>query len=102
MSSIMVLGYKKVKSFVLLSMYLTFSTDSPIKSKVDQAVLKLATDGTMSLLKQKWFNEQQNCEDVETSELQMSNIGGVFIVLGVGISLGLVTMLFEALIRIKK
>ena len=54
----------------------------------------------LELIKEKWWNRNPNavnCENFEDSEggISISNIGGVFIVIFVGIGLAIFTLIFE-------
>ena len=63
-------------------------------------ILKLLNLRKLEEWKEKWWNKNPNaasCENYEDSEggISISNIGGVFIVIFVGIGLAVLTLIFE-------
>lgn len=68
-------------------------TDSPWRTHISQAILKLQEDGKLRDLKDRWWIDNNGgelqCNDEEgggdTPELGMDNVGGVFIVVGIGL-----------------
>lgn len=68
--------------------------NSPYRTAISGAVLKLAEEGKLHQLKTKWWKEMGGggaCDDEEaqgpsdTAELGLENVGGVFLVLYVGL-----------------
>lgn len=77
-------------------------TDSPYRQKINEAILYLREKGELKQMYEKWWEENItdasgqliNCDEAEkakddTPELGMDNVGGVFLVLGVGIAISL-------------
>ncbi|XP_037961199.1 glutamate receptor ionotropic, kainate 2 [Teleopsis dalmanni] len=81
--------------------------NSPYRKEISGAVLKLGESGTLAELKRKWWKEmhgggsctQTSKANVDTPELEMENVGGVFLVLGIGllsaIAIGVVEFLWN-------
>ncbi|XP_055903176.1 glutamate receptor ionotropic, kainate 2 [Eupeodes corollae] len=81
--------------------------NSPYRKQISKAVLKLGESGTLAELKRKWWKEkhgggrcsQMAAESADTPELGVENVGGVFLVLGLGllsaIGIGLVEFLWN-------
>ncbi|XP_045532788.1 ionotropic receptor 25a-like [Pieris brassicae] len=74
-------------------------TGSPLKDQFDRVILKLSNDRVLEALKEKWWNdnpEAAQCEKVDESYgVSIQNIGGVFIVTFVAISLVCLTVGLE-------
>ncbi|XP_050732987.1 glutamate receptor ionotropic, kainate 2-like isoform X2 [Eriocheir sinensis] len=76
---------------------------STYKSKLDEAILALQENGTLHILKEKWFKQKRGggrCKEEAggssmASELNLSNVGGVFVVLMGGMGLALVVAIGE-------
>ncbi|XP_045485455.1 ionotropic receptor 25a-like [Pieris rapae] len=72
---------------------------SSLKDQFDRVIIKLRNDRILEALKQKWWNdnpEAAKCEKVDESYgVSIQNIGGVFIVTFVAISLACLTMGLE-------
>merc|ERR1719150_588155 len=65
---------------------------SPLKDRLTDGILKLLNLRKLEVFKQKWWNQNPNAAKCETYEdsnggISISNIGGVFIVIFVGIGL---------------
>ncbi|KAL9925587.1 glutamate receptor ionotropic, kainate 2 isoform X1 [Glossina fuscipes] len=83
--------------------------NSPYRKQISGAVLKLGEAGTLSALKRKWWKEMHgggNCTVAEaasssTPELKLVNVGGVFLVLGIGLLCSIVIGLVEFLWNLK-
>ncbi|KAL1491678.1 hypothetical protein ABEB36_012238 [Hypothenemus hampei] len=78
------------------------------RHKINSAVLKLQESGKLMQLKDKWWKKEQignpckrNAEEQSTA-LALSNIGGVFIVLAVGVGLAYIIAIFEFLWHVQK
>ncbi|XP_017773931.1 PREDICTED: glutamate receptor ionotropic, kainate 2-like [Nicrophorus vespilloides] len=78
--------------------------NSPYRSAINKAVLKLQEDGTLSLLKTKWWKHMYGggaCDDVDdgssSAELKLANVGGVFLVLGISVSIAMIFAIVEFL-----
>ncbi|CAF4958003.1 unnamed protein product [Pieris macdunnoughi] len=73
---------------------------SPLKDQFDRVIIKLSNDRILEAIKEKWWNdnpETAKCEIVDDSSYGVSiqNIGGVFIVTFVAISLACITVGLE-------
>ncbi|XP_018570639.1 glutamate receptor ionotropic, kainate 1-like isoform X2 [Anoplophora glabripennis] len=84
--------------------------NSPYRSAINKAILKLQESGKLNDLKNKWWKEKRkdpSCEnfDVEeksdSAELALANVGGVFFVLGVGIAIAVMLAIFEFLWNVR-
>lgn len=83
--------------------------DSPYRKQISGAVLKLGESGTLSELKRKWWKEMHgggSCSQTESSssdtpELDLENVGGVFLVLGIGLLTAILIGVCEFLWNIK-
>ncbi|XP_055610691.1 glutamate receptor ionotropic, kainate 2 isoform X2 [Uranotaenia lowii] len=71
--------------------------NSPYRSALSEAVLRLQEQGVLTSLKRKWWNEKrgggactQSSSDDGAEELDMENVGGVFFVLCVGCTIAVV------------
>ncbi|XP_014297240.1 glutamate receptor ionotropic, kainate 2 isoform X2 [Microplitis demolitor] len=74
----------------------------PYRNKLNTAVLQMQESGILSELKKKWWNEKRgggSCSSESAGsavkELTLDNVGGVFLVLVVGVSLTLVMSALE-------
>ncbi|KAF2349519.1 hypothetical protein FHG87_019724 [Trinorchestia longiramus] len=78
---------------------------SPHKDALDVAILSLQESGRLYIMKQLWWKEKHGggkCKEEASaggmaSELNLSNVGGVFVVLIGGMGLALVVAIFEFL-----
>jgi len=73
---------------------------SPLKDLLTDGILKLLNLRKLEEFKEDWWKRNPNavdCENYEDTEggISISNIGGVFIVIFVGIGLAVVTLIFE-------
>lgn len=82
-------------------------TDSPYRTTISGAVLKLQEKGILDELKSKWW--QGNCTKgsanapaSNSGELSMAHVGGVFLVLLGGCLISLLVAITEFLWNIKK
>ncbi|XP_067620605.1 glutamate receptor ionotropic, kainate 2 [Eurosta solidaginis] len=83
--------------------------NSPYRKQISGAVLKLGESGTLSELKRKWWKEMHgggSCSTAESSssdtpELDLENVGGVFLVLGIGLLTAILIGICEFLWNIK-
>lgn len=103
--------------------------DAPYRSEINRAVLKLQESGELNRLKKKWWedlNPKNPCpvsvfcltnsilcfkivllkEELEESgessaELALSNVGGVFLVLGIGVAVAFVLAILEFLWNVR-
>ncbi|XP_053961746.1 glutamate receptor ionotropic, kainate 2 [Anastrepha ludens] len=83
--------------------------NSPYRKQISGAVLKLGESGTLSELKRKWWKEMHgggSCSQAESSsddtpELDLENVGGVFLVLGIGLLTAILIGMCEFLWNIK-
>lgn len=68
------------------------ASDSPYRTHVNQALLKLQEEGKLSELKARWWsNPDGECppDVVSSDELDMRRLGGVFVLLAGGIAIGM-------------
>lgn len=103
---------KRQEKSVILKMQIKFMCliilDSPYRQQISKAILRLQEDGTIANLTELWWktkntDENGNSVDCEagestagdTPELGMDNVGGVFLVLGVGLVLAVFVGLLE-------
>uniref|UniRef100_A0A0K8V3R8 Glutamate receptor 1 n=1 Tax=Bactrocera latifrons TaxID=174628 RepID=A0A0K8V3R8_BACLA len=83
--------------------------NSPYRKQISGAVLKLGESGMLSELKRKWWKEMHgggSCSQAESSggdtpELDLENVGGVFLVLGIGLLTAILIGMCEFLWNIK-
>ncbi|XP_037026038.1 glutamate receptor ionotropic, kainate 2-like [Bradysia coprophila] len=84
--------------------------NSPYRSLISEAVLKLQEDGTLQRLKTKWWKDENlkvNCDEgkqgaTATPELGMANVGGVFLVLACGLGVSILIGILEFLWNVSK
>ncbi|XP_066961996.1 glutamate receptor ionotropic, kainate 2-like isoform X1 [Macrobrachium rosenbergii] len=82
---------------------LALPKNSPYKGAIDVALLTLQSEGRFHVLKNKWFRQKKGggkCKEEAgggggASELNLSNVGGVFVVLMSGMGLALVVAMVE-------
>ena len=94
-----------------------FISDSTLRGKINQAILEIYYDGTLSLLKGRWFRNQNiGCKVIlkkrfkrvtvsfqkNTPQLDFENIGGIFIILSIGIVIAFLTLSLEMIISKQK
>lgn len=90
--------------------YVHTLTDSPYRKQISKAVLKLGESGTLAELKRKWWKEkhgggrcsQLSASSADTPELGVENVGGVFLVLGMGLLSAICIGLVEFLWNVKE
>ncbi|KAG5684283.1 hypothetical protein PVAND_013519 [Polypedilum vanderplanki] len=81
--------------------------NSPYRTAISGAVLKLQEDGKLSALKEKWWKggkcqKQDSGGSDDAAELGIANVGGVFVVLGFGCLFALIVAILEFLWNVKK
>lgn len=90
---------------------LDFFIDSPYRTHVSQAVLKLQEEGKLAELKNRWWVDKNpgagECDDgggaqSDTPELGLDNVGGVFLVLGGGVLLGIFVGIIDFIWNIRQ
>lgn len=88
-----------------------FDADSPWRTHISQAILKLQEEGKLTLLKKRWWYENNggvgNCDnekgdDKDTLKLGMDNVGGVFIVVGIGMVIAFIIGIIDFLWNIRQ
>lgn len=91
-----------------LNIDLCFS-ESPYRDLISDAILKLQEEQVITLLYNKWWREGYGavkCENEDAnkdaSELGVSTVGGVFVVLGGGLATGLIAAMMEFVWKAKK
>ncbi|CAG9787776.1 unnamed protein product [Diatraea saccharalis] len=78
---------------------------SSYRTAVDNAVLKLAESGKLVELKNRWWQAPASgayAEDGAAGELGVDNVGGVFVVLGVGCGIAAGMGVFEFLMHVRE
>ncbi|KAH9389246.1 hypothetical protein TYRP_008603, partial [Tyrophagus putrescentiae] len=83
--------------------------DSPYRSIISDAILKLQEDGVLHVLKEKWWLVRGRCgSQKETqkvsgsaSELGLANVGGVFVVLATGSVIAIIICIGEFIWKMK-
>lgn len=82
--------------------------DSPYRSLISDAILKLQEDGILHMLKDRWWSGGGKCGPKETqkasgsaSELGLANVGGVFVVLAGGSCIAIFICLAEFIWKMK-
>ena len=79
--------------------------DSPYRSLISDAILKLQEEGKLHLLKQKWW--QRYCgyyysePILYVSELGLANVGGLFVILAAGSCIAVIICLCEFVWKMK-
>jgi ionotropic glutamate receptor len=83
--------------------------DYPYRSAINTAILKLQEDSKLIELKDKWWKkmrDEPSCPSIRSSEkssseLALANVGGVFLVLGIGVSVAFVLAILEFLWNVR-
>lgn len=83
--------------------------DSPYRSIISDAILKLQEDGKLHMLKDRWWSGKGRCggqketEKVSgsASELGLANVGGVFVVLAAGSCIAIIICIGEFIWKMK-
>lgn len=104
--------------FLILSRYsrasinwptINSSPDSPYRTPISGAILKLQENGILQDLKKKWWEERggglcskDSAEPANSSELGIANVGGVFLVLIFGCCGSFVIGVCEFLWNVRK
>ncbi|KRZ77535.1 Glutamate receptor ionotropic, kainate 3 [Trichinella papuae] len=73
---------------------------SPLKDQFSSLILKLLNQRKLEILKEKWWKNnprKMNCpnHESESKGISVTNLGGVFIVILIGIFFSLISLLFE-------
>lgn len=77
---------------------------SPLRAHISSAIIKLNEQGTIARLKAKWWEKERGggaCLDRgesgsgNVSELNLQSFGGIFIVLAVGLVIGILVAILE-------
>ncbi|KAK1127273.1 hypothetical protein K0M31_003817 [Melipona bicolor] len=83
--------------------------NSPYRTPISGAILRLQEKGTLQDLKKKWWEERGGglCSKIEqeptsSSELGLANVGGVFLVLLIGTCGSFIIAVFEFLWNVRK
>ncbi|XP_025833214.1 glutamate receptor ionotropic, kainate 2-like [Agrilus planipennis] len=83
---------------------------APYRYLINRAILKLQEDGVLDKLKKKWWKEKYGggaCDDeppeddAGSQKLGLKNVGGVFLVLGLGMVMGIIISIAEFLWNIR-
>ncbi|KAF2904859.1 hypothetical protein ILUMI_01330 [Ignelater luminosus] len=83
--------------------------DAPYRGEINEAILQFQESGYLQTLKDKWwkeFNEgASTCEEEESGpsdgSLTLANVGGVFLVLGIGVLISFLISLVEFLWNVR-
>ncbi|CAL1261617.1 unnamed protein product [Larinioides sclopetarius] len=81
---------------------------SPYRALISSEILKLQEEGFLHLLKDRWWKAKEKCKDdtkkksSSASELDLPNVGGVFVVLLAGLGMAAIVAVFEFIWRTKK
>jgi ionotropic glutamate receptor len=83
--------------------------DYPYRSAINTAILKLQEDSKLIELKDKWWKkmrDEPSCPSIRSSEkssseVALANVGGVFLVLGIGVSVAFVLAILEFLWNVR-
>lgn len=89
-----------------------FTADSPYRTHINQALLKMQEEGKLHRLKTKWWVEKNtaagpgNCDSEssaggDTPELGLDNVGGVFLVLAAGLLVAIIVGILDFLWNIR-
>lgn len=89
---------------------LIFFLDSPYRTTISQAVIKLQEEGKLIKIKNTWWKKEDGCSSQDTgeagggdaAELGIGNVGGVFLVLGIGLSCAFLIGILEFLWSVRK
>ncbi|KAH6941509.1 hypothetical protein HPB50_019166 [Hyalomma asiaticum] len=86
--------------FSRMPLALAVQKNSPLKDQLSSAILKLHNDGRLDDLKEMWWNKnpaRANCDDSDgqSDAISIRNIGGVFIVIGIGVVMALIALAIE-------
>lgn len=90
--------------------FLQIATDSPYRTHISQAVLKMQEDGKLHQLKEKWWDEMNPkivvCDDgggdEDSAKMGLGNVGGVFLVLGAGLLVAILVGIIDFLWNIRQ
>ncbi|XP_055926547.1 glutamate receptor ionotropic, kainate 2-like isoform X1 [Argiope bruennichi] len=81
---------------------------SPYRALISSEILRLQEEGFLHVLKDKWWKSETKCKDEtkkktsSASELDLPNVGGVFVVLLAGLGMAAIVAVFEFIWRTKK
>lgn len=100
---------------ILFTRILGMPVGSPYRTSISRAILHLKEDGTIANLTRKWWEEENTDENgnqvdcsagekeaSDTPELDMENVGGVFLVLGVGLLLAIFIGILEFIWSVRR
>ncbi|XP_063916987.1 glutamate receptor ionotropic, kainate 2-like isoform X5 [Zophobas morio] len=78
--------------------------DCPYRTIINDAILALQENGELNDLKNKWWREESSVCVIphEGSELRLENVGGIFVVLGLGVAVALFLGLMEFLWTVRQ
>ncbi|KAF2904860.1 hypothetical protein ILUMI_01331 [Ignelater luminosus] len=83
--------------------------DAPYRGEINEAILKFQETGYLQTLKDKWWKElnkgESTCEEEDSSpsdgSLTLGNVGGVFLVLGIGLVVSFLISVVEFLWNVR-
>ena len=76
-------------------------TDSPYRDAISMAILHLQEKGRIQELYNKWWKNTGTCNhddkkgDSKANSLGVANVGGIFVVLFVGLTMAVITAIIE-------
>ncbi|XP_063703290.1 glutamate receptor ionotropic, kainate 2-like isoform X2 [Culicoides brevitarsis] len=85
--------------------------DSPYRKAITGAILKMSEEGKLHKLKTRWWKEKGvkgSCATDSTAsaggaaELDIASVGGVFLLVGLGICMGVIIAFFEFIWNVRK
>ncbi|KAG8434399.1 hypothetical protein GDO86_012680 [Hymenochirus boettgeri] len=79
---------------------LAASLDSPLIKPLSVAILQNIEEGNLEHLKEKWWDNTCSLENTAGwTPLQPKTLGGIFLILGIGLALGVIASLIELVIK---
>lgn len=75
-----------------------FSEGSPYRGILSSGILYLQESQQLQVMKDKWWKAEVKCPDdsgLASAEMGIRNVGGVFLVLGIGSCLGIIIVVLE-------
>lgn len=80
-------GDRLKESFITM----VIQKNSPYREMINEGIMKLQGEGVIEKIMEKWIRfSERNCDQIIKSKLALTNIGGNFIFLGVGVCVAFV------------
>ncbi|GFU40147.1 putative glutamate receptor [Trichonephila clavipes] len=92
-------------SFGTFGKFLRGAVRSPYRAVLSRGILALQESQQLQILKDKWWKASERCPDDSSSssaEMGIRNVGGVFLVLGIGSCLGALIVVLEFIWKANK